>query len=140
MSNGPMEVFNRKPKNDKKHRGGISNFDYTRNKILRATRSNTPIANVLKSWKNTPIYRKKNEKQIAISRFYHIKRLSLKLEPFSLLEYSLRAIIKVFVECNLLIFDTKSYLKTACILTLKFYFSNKKIISLHFRSKCNAYF
>lgn len=34
LSNGPMEGFNRKPKDFKKNSRGFSNFDYTRNKIL----------------------------------------------------------------------------------------------------------
>ncbi len=34
LSNGPMESFNRKPKDYKRNSRGSSNFDYTRNRIL----------------------------------------------------------------------------------------------------------
>ena len=43
LSNGPMESFNRKPKDYKRNSRGFSNFDYTRNRILWATRKKTPI-------------------------------------------------------------------------------------------------
>nr|WP_304748797.1 transposase [Dubosiella newyorkensis] len=33
LSNGPMESFNRKPKDYKRNARGTSNFDYTRNRI-----------------------------------------------------------------------------------------------------------
>lgn len=38
LSNGPMESFNRKPKDYKRVSRGFSNFDYTRNRILWTTR------------------------------------------------------------------------------------------------------
>ena len=38
-----MESFNRKPKDYKRNARGFSNFDYTRNRILWATRKKTPI-------------------------------------------------------------------------------------------------
>ena len=43
LSNGPMESFNRKPKYYKRNARGFTNFDYTRNRILWATRKKTPI-------------------------------------------------------------------------------------------------
>ena len=49
LSNGPMESFNRKPKDFKRNSRGFSNFDYTRNRILWATRENPPILAVPKS-------------------------------------------------------------------------------------------
>lgn len=48
LSNGPMESFNRKPKDFKRNSRGFSNFDYTRNRILWATRINPPILAVPK--------------------------------------------------------------------------------------------
>ena len=42
LSNGPMESFNRKPKDYKRVSRGFSNFDYTRNRILWATRKERP--------------------------------------------------------------------------------------------------
>ena len=38
LSNGPMEGFNRKPKDLKRNSRGLSNFYYTRNRILWSTR------------------------------------------------------------------------------------------------------
>ena len=38
-----MEGFNRKPKDLKRNSRGLSNFDYTRNRILWSTRKNPPI-------------------------------------------------------------------------------------------------
>ena len=43
LSNGPMESFNRKPKDYKRNSRGFSNFDYTRNRILWATRKKPSI-------------------------------------------------------------------------------------------------
>jgi hypothetical protein len=43
LSNGPMEGFHRKPKDLKRNSRGLSNFDYTRNRILWSTRKNQPI-------------------------------------------------------------------------------------------------
>ena len=37
LSNGPMEGFNRKPKDLKRNSRGLSNFDYTRNRTLWST-------------------------------------------------------------------------------------------------------
>lgn len=38
LSNGPMEGFNNIPKDMKRNAGGVSNFDFVRNRILWATR------------------------------------------------------------------------------------------------------
>lgn len=43
LSNGPMESFNRKPKDLKRLTRGMKNFEYNRNRILWATRENAPI-------------------------------------------------------------------------------------------------
>ena len=44
-----MESFNRKPKDYKRSTRGSSNFDYTRNRILWATRKNPTIRAIPKS-------------------------------------------------------------------------------------------
>ena len=49
LSNGPMESFNRKPKDLKRESRGFSDFDYTRNRILWATRKNPSVRGVPKS-------------------------------------------------------------------------------------------
>lgn len=49
LSNGPMEGFNRKPKDLKRDSRGFSNFNYTRNRILWATREDAPILAVPKT-------------------------------------------------------------------------------------------
>lgn len=49
LSNGPMESFNRKPKDLKRNARGFSNFHYTRNRILWATRKRPAIRVVPKS-------------------------------------------------------------------------------------------
>lgn len=43
LSNGPMEGFNRKPKDLKRDSRGFSNFEYTRNRILWSTRDNASV-------------------------------------------------------------------------------------------------
>lgn len=43
LSNGPMEGFNRKPKDMKRLSRGFSNFYYVRNRILWSCRKNAPI-------------------------------------------------------------------------------------------------
>ena len=48
LSNGLMESFNRKPKDYKRSTRGSSNFDYTRNRILWATRKNPSIRGIPK--------------------------------------------------------------------------------------------
>ena len=49
LSNGPMESFNRKPKDLKRDSRGFSDFNYTRNRILLTTRNNPRIKGVPKS-------------------------------------------------------------------------------------------
>lgn len=49
LSNGPMESFNRKPKDLKRITRGVSDFNYTRNRILWATRKDPVIKGVPKS-------------------------------------------------------------------------------------------
>lgn len=49
LSNGPMESFNRKPKDLKRESRGFSDFDYTRNRILWATRKNPSVKGIPKS-------------------------------------------------------------------------------------------
>lgn len=56
LSNGLMESFNRKPKDFKRSTRGSSNFDYTRNRILWATRNNAAIRAVPKSHKEIHSY------------------------------------------------------------------------------------
>jgi len=56
LSNGPMEGFNRKPKDYKRNSRGFSNFDYTRNRILWSTRKNPPILGVPKTHKQIHSY------------------------------------------------------------------------------------
>ena len=43
LSNGPMEGFNNLPKDLKRESRGVSNFEYTRNRILWATRTKTSM-------------------------------------------------------------------------------------------------
>lgn len=49
ISNGPMESFNRKPKDSKRLSRGYSNFDFARNRIIFACRTNPVIRAVPKS-------------------------------------------------------------------------------------------
>lgn len=51
LSNGPMESFNRKPKDLKRSGRGYLNFEHVRNRILFATRRNAPILAVPKTAK-----------------------------------------------------------------------------------------
>lgn len=59
LSNGPMESFNRKPKDYKRNTRGSSNFDYTRNRILWSTRKNPAIKGVPKSKEQVHSYKRK---------------------------------------------------------------------------------
>ena len=56
-----MESFNRKPKDYKRNARGFSNFDYTRNRILWATRKKTPILAHPKSSAQIHSYEEKKE-------------------------------------------------------------------------------
>ena len=51
ISNGPIESFNRKPKDLKRSSRGFTNFDYTRNRILWANRDDAAIRAVPKKFK-----------------------------------------------------------------------------------------
>lgn len=53
LSNGPMESFNNVPKDYKHISNGVSNFEYTRNRILWATRRNPSILGVPKTLPKT---------------------------------------------------------------------------------------
>lgn len=49
LSNGPMEGFNVLPKDLKRQSRGVSNFEYTRNRILWATREQKPMLAIPRS-------------------------------------------------------------------------------------------
>lgn len=49
ISNGPIEGFNRKPKDFKRNSRGVDNYAYTKNRLLWATRKNEPVLAVPKS-------------------------------------------------------------------------------------------
>ena len=53
LSNGPMESFNNIPKDYKYISNGVSNFEYTRNRILWATRRNPSILGIPKKLPKT---------------------------------------------------------------------------------------
>ena len=57
LSNGPMEGFNRKPKDYKRNSRGFSNFDYTRNRILWSTRKNPTVRGIPKSYNQVHSYK-----------------------------------------------------------------------------------
>ena len=59
LSNGPMESFNNIPKDYKHISNGVSNFEYTRNRILWATRRNPSILGVPKVLPKTNKNKKK---------------------------------------------------------------------------------
>lgn len=66
LSNGPMESFNRKPKDYKRSTRGTSNFHYTRNRILWSTRKDAPILGIPKC--NEQIHSYKLDKKAAKRR------------------------------------------------------------------------
>lgn len=72
LSNGLMESFNRKPKDFKRSTRGSSNFDYTRNRILWATRNKPTIRAVPKS--NQQIHSYFLPKKTAKKRSKHYKK------------------------------------------------------------------
>ena len=51
LSNGLAEAYNNVPKDLKRVSNGVSNFDYTRNRLLWANRHNPPILAVPRSLK-----------------------------------------------------------------------------------------
>ena len=59
LSNGPIEGFNRLPKDYKRSTRGIANFDYARNRILWATRKNPSILSTPKTLAQIHSYHKK---------------------------------------------------------------------------------
>lgn len=61
LANGPMESFNRKPKDLKRESRGFSDFNYTRNRILWATRGNPSVRGIPKS--NNEIKKNKEKKR-----------------------------------------------------------------------------
>ena len=61
LSNGPMEGFNNNPKDYKRNSNGVSNFEFTRSRILWALRENAlPLAVPKKIFRFDPsgIYRR----------------------------------------------------------------------------------
>lgn len=58
LSNGPMEGFNRKPKDLKRNSRGVDNFEYTRNRILWSERKDSHILAVPKDEKDVHTYTK----------------------------------------------------------------------------------
>ena len=59
LSNGPIEGFNRAPKDLKRNSRGFTNFSYTRNRILWANRENAKILAVPKSIKSVHVHTEK---------------------------------------------------------------------------------
>ena len=60
LSNGPIEGFNRVPKDFKRNSRGLSNFDYARARLIWANRKNEPILAAPKS--KSEVYKFKNKK------------------------------------------------------------------------------
>ena len=70
ITNGPMESFNNKPKDLKRNSNGVANFEYTRNRLLWATREAPSILaiprdlkDIHKDGKNRGHYKKGIEKE-----------------------------------------------------------------------------
>ena len=59
LSNGPMEGFNRKPKDLKRNSRGFDNFEYTRNRILWSTRKDALLLAIPKEEAEVHTYTKK---------------------------------------------------------------------------------
>ncbi len=49
LSNGPMEGYNRTPKDFKRNSRGLSNFEYARSRLIWASRKNEPVLSIPKS-------------------------------------------------------------------------------------------
>ena len=49
LSNGPMEGYNRTPKDFKRNSRGLSNFEYARSRLIWANRKNESILAIPKS-------------------------------------------------------------------------------------------
>lgn len=58
LSNGPMEGYNRTPKDFKRNSRGLSNFEYARSRLIWANRSNEPILSTPKSKQEVYKYKK----------------------------------------------------------------------------------
>lgn len=62
LSNGPMEGFNRKPKDTKRNARGYSNFDFIRNRLIFSNRKNPSILGTPKSTKQIHSYKGKKRR------------------------------------------------------------------------------
>ena len=58
LSNGPMEGYNRTPKDFKRNSRGLSNFEYARSRLIWANRKNEPILATPKSKKEVYKFKK----------------------------------------------------------------------------------
>ena len=74
LSNGPMESFNRKLKDNKRVSRGFSNFDYTRNHILWATRKECPYLEKPKTRDQVHSYRGKKRGKYRIRKMHHLTK------------------------------------------------------------------
>ncbi len=58
LSNGPMEGYNRAPKDFKRNSRGLSNFEYARSRLIWANRKNESILAIPKSKKEVYKFKK----------------------------------------------------------------------------------
>lgn len=58
LSNGPMEGYNRTPKDFKRNSRGLSNFEYARSRLIWANRKNEPVLSTPKSKKEVYRFKK----------------------------------------------------------------------------------
>lgn len=58
LSNGPMEGYNRTPKDFKRNSRGLSNFEYARSRLIWANRKNEPVLAIPKSKKEVYKFKK----------------------------------------------------------------------------------
>jgi len=61
LSNGPMEGYNRTPKDYKRNSRGLNNYEYTRARLIWANRDNEPILAIPKS--KEEVYKKISKKK-----------------------------------------------------------------------------
>lgn len=61
LSNGPIEGYNRIPKDFKRNSRGFENFDYVRSRLIWSNRENEPILSTPKSKKEVYRHKKKNK-------------------------------------------------------------------------------
>lgn len=73
ISNGPIESFNRLPKDLKRTSRGVKNFDYNRNRILWSTRINPPIRSIPKSKEQIHSYKLNKKTARRRSKQYKLK-------------------------------------------------------------------